>query len=237
MSEKVLTDPFEMAFFDYLGGDVNAELTVHNNKGDDEVMKVAYFFREYQEMPALEKLALDACTGSVLDIGAGSGCHALHLQNKGLDVTALDIRPGFVEVMKKRGIRKVVLNDIRLFRTGKYDTLLMLMNGIGFTRDFAGLETFLIGARELMNPGGQILLDSSDLIYLYQDEDGSVQINLNENYYGEVEYQVEYRGKKGEPFKWLFVDYTSLSFYADKAGFRSELLFEDESFNYLARLY
>lgn len=237
MSENLLADPFERAFFDYLEGDVDAELTVHNNKGDDEIMKVAYFFRDYEEMPPIEKLALEACSGHVLDIGAGSGCHALHLQDKGFEVTALDIRPGFAEVMRKRGIRKVVLSDVRLLGEGKFDTLLMLMNGIGFTADFNGLEKFLNGARRLLNPGGQILLDSSDLIYLYREEDGSVLLDLNENYYGEVEYQVEYRGMSGVPFKWLFVDFTNLSFYAENAGFRCEMLHEDENFNYLARLY
>ena len=89
----------------------------------------------------------------------------------------------------------------------------------------------------MLKPGGQILMDSSDLLYLYQEEDGSVSLDLSENYYGEVEYQVEYKGVKGEPFKWVFVDFSNLSYFADQAGFRIELLFEDENFNYLARLY
>ena len=237
MSPESATDPFEQAFFDYLRGRTDARLTVHNNKGDEEVMQVAYFFRSFQEMPTMEQLAMEACQGHVLDIGAGSGCHALHLQEQGLRVTALDIREGFVEVMRKRGIRDVVHKDVRALDTGTYDTLLMLMNGIGFTGTLDGLEQFLTDARKLLNPGGQIILDSSDLIYLYQDQDGTVTLNLNENYYGEVEYQVEYEGVKGIPFKWLFVDYANLSFIADMAGYRCELLFEDEHFNYLARLY
>ncbi len=237
MNPRTLTDPFEQAFFDFLGGDREATITVHNNKGDDEVMPVAYFFRSYDQMPPLEKLALDSCEGHVLDIGAGSGCHALHLQEKGFRVTALDIRPGFVEVMRQRGIRQVVRQDVRTLKKGGFDTLLMLMNGIGFTADLDGLGRFLGDAANLLNTGGQILLDSSDLIYLYQDDEGNVELNLNDSYYGEVEYQVEYRGRQGAPFRWLFVDYTNLSFIAGQAGFRSELLFEDEHFNYLARLY
>jgi SAM-dependent methyltransferase len=237
MSSTILTDPFEQAFFDYLHGQTGATVTVHNNKGDDEVMPVAYFFRRYEEMPPLEQLALDLCQGHILDIGAGSGCHALYLQEKGLQVTALDIRPGFVEVMRRRGVRDVIRQDIRKLKKGNYDTLLMLMNGIGFTSTLIGLEKFLLEAGRLLNPGGQILLDSSDLIYLYQDDEGNVELNLNDNYYGEVEYQVEYQGMKGVPFHWLFVDFTNLSFLADQAGLRSELLFEDDHFNYLARLY
>ena len=233
----VSNDPFEQAFFDFQEGDKKARVIVHNNKGDDENMPVSYFFRSFKEMPKLEKLALKHCSGKILDIGAGSGCHAIHLQNKGFDITALDIRPGFVEVMKKQGIKKTVLSDIQKYKEEKFDTLLMLMNGIGFTKDFIGLKKFLASAKELLNPGGQILLDSSDLLYLYKDENGSYAINLNESYYGEVEYQVEYKAKKGKPFKWLFVDFSNLAFYAEEAGFRCELLFEDENFNYLARLY
>lgn len=229
-------DPFEQAFFEFLEGDKKSTLIVHNNKGDDEIMPVSYFFRSFNEMPELEKLALEHCSGKILDIGAGSGCHTLYLQGNDLDVTALDIRQGFIEIMKKQGIRKTILSDILKYNKEKFDTLLMLMNGIGFTKDFTGLQSFLSSAKDLLNPGGQILLDSSDLLYLYE-EDGSFVINLKEAYYGEVEYQVEYKGKKGEPFKWLFIDFSNLAFYAEEAGFRSELLYEDENFNYLARLY
>ncbi|MCF8368677.1 MAG: methyltransferase domain-containing protein [Bacteroidales bacterium] len=230
-------DPFEQAFFDFLEGDQKAKITVHNNKGDDEIMPVSYFFRKYSKMPELEKIALKKCEGKILDIGAGSGCHSLYLQAKGMEVTALDIKPGFVEVMKKRGIKKTVLSDIRKFKAERFDTLLMLMNGIGFTKNFQGLQDFFTHSKTLLNPGGQIVLDSSDLLYLYEEEDGSYAINLAESYYGEVEYQVEYKGIKGQAFKWLFVDYSNLSFYAEEAGYRCELLFEDGNFNFLAILY
>lgn len=230
------SDPFEEAFFEYVNGITDTELIVHNNKGDDEIMPVHYFFRKADELPEQEQLALQHCRGRILDIGAGSGCHSLILQERGFDVTGLDIRPGFVEVMKKMGLRQTVLSDIFNYKDQTFDTLIMMMNGIGFCIDFSGLQKFLKHAKTLLNPGGQILLDSSDLLYLYRDDDDSVVLNLNEDYYGEVEYQVAYKGKKGIPFKWLFVDYSNLEFYANEAGFDCEMLFEDENFNYLARL-
>lgn len=237
MINPEFTDPFEQAFFDYLNGEQESKLIVHNNKGDDEIMPVHYFFRDYNEMPELEKLALQSCGKNILDIGAGSGCHSLVLQRMGKKVTALDIRSGFVEVMKRRGISNVIHADIFTVQHGTYDTLLMLMNGIGFTKNFEGLKHFLKTSKSLLTKGGQILLDSSDLLFLYRDEDGTLKLDLNEEYYGEVEYQVEYQGKKGSPFKWLFVDFSNLSFYADEVGLHCELLFEDENHNYLARLY
>ncbi len=132
MSDQIILNPFEQAFADYFNGDKKATVIVHNTKGDDEVMPVQYFFRSFDEMPELEKMALSNCSGSILDIGAGSGIHSLYLQNNGFDVTALDIRQGFVDVMKKRGIKKVVLSDIFQFKENRFDTLLMMMNGIGF---------------------------------------------------------------------------------------------------------
>jgi len=237
MSDQITLNPFERAFTDYLNGDKKATVIVHNTKGDDEIIPVQYFFRSFEEMPELEQKAMSYCSGKILDIGAGSGIHSLYLQNKGCDITALDIRPGFVNVMNKRGINNVVLSDIFQFQGNRFDTLLMMMNGIGFTINFTGLKNFLVHAKTLLKPGGQILLDSSDLLFLYEEEDGSFKIDLNENYYGEVEYQVEYKGILEKPFKWLFVDFSNLSVYAEEAGFRCELLFEDDHYNYLARLY
>ncbi len=235
MKQTNLT-PFEEAFLDFHEGKLDAEVIVHCNKGDDEPVTLKYFFREFKDMPLLEQKALGYCSGKVLDIGAGSGCHSKVLQNCDLSVTALDILEGFTSIMQKRGLQHVVHSDIMDYSDEKFDTLLMLMNGIGFTKDFQGLEEFFHHAHKLLNTGGQIILDSSDLLYLYQEEDGSVMIDLNEAYYGEVIYTVEYNKKLGEPFKWLFVDFSSLQEIAGQCGFQAELLFEDEHFNYLARL-
>lgn len=230
-------DPFEKAFYDYLEGRESAKVVVHINKGEADDIPISYFFRKYDEMPELEQKALSMCTGKILDIGAGSGIHSLYLQEKGMDITALDIKPGFVDVMNKRGINNTICSDIFDYKSGKFDTLLMLMNGIGFTKNFDGLSTFLQQAKKILNKGGQLLLDSSDLMYLYEEEDGSYSINLNEKYYGEVIYKVEYLGLVGEPFNWMYIDYGNLASIAEEEGFHCEMIFEDNHYNYLARLY
>lgn len=232
---KRYSDPFEQAFHDFLNGETDEELAIYINDEFSENMPVRYFFRSYDEMPQLEQIALKECRGKILDIGAGAGCHSLILQDKGYDVTALDIKKGFVEIMKQRGIRQTVLSDIFNFRNNKFDTLLMLMNGIGFTVDFTGLEKFLKQTKELLNTDGQILLDSSDLLYLYEEEDGSYKVPLTGNYYGKVVYQVEYKNRKGKPFDWIFIDYSTLQQYAEKTGYICELLYAND-FHYLAKL-
>ncbi len=232
---KRYSDPFEQAFQDFLNSETDEELAIYINDEFSENMSVRYFFRSYDEMPQLEQIALKECRGKILDIGAGAGCHSLILQNLGLDVVALDIKQGFVDIMGKRGINNIVHSDIIKYKGDKFDTLLMLMNGIGFTIDLAGLERFLIQAKNLLNPDGQILLDSSDLLYLFEEQDGSYKIPLTGDYYGKVVYQVEYKNRKGKPFDWIFIDYSTLSHYAEKAGYNYELLYAN-NFHYLAKL-
>jgi len=230
-----IIDPFEQAFSVFLGGETDGYLDVYVNNEFSERIPVKYFFRSYDEMPQLEQFALENCKGKILDIGAGAGCHSLILQNRGYDVTALDIKAGFIEIMKQRGIRKTVESDIFDFKKGRFDTLLMLMNGIGFTIDFAGLKKFLNQAKELLNQDGQILLDSSDLLYLFEEEDGSYRVPLTGDYYGMVIFQVNYKNNDGEPFDWLFIDFSNLEHIAEDTGYRCELLYANDS-HYLARL-
>jgi SAM-dependent methyltransferase len=185
---------------------------------------------------AWEQLALHQCRGRVLDAGAGAGAHTLALQQKGFEVTAIDLSPGAVEVMKELGVKNALCQDFFHFRESGFDTLLLLMNGAGMAGKLEGLRKLLSHAKKMLNPKGQILIESTDLIYLFQEEDGSYLIPMRENYYGEVSYQLEYKGRKGRPFPWLFVDVDNLAVAAEKEGFGMELLFVGETNNYLARL-
>ncbi len=231
-------DPLELAFSDYFNGDKQANILIYNDIGDMENVPVSYFFRSFEEMPLLEQKALELCRGSVLDVGAGSGCHSLVLKDRGLDITSLEIRPALVEIMNKRGLNTAVQADFYNYNDKTFDTLLLLMNGIGFAGNLQGVDLLLKHAQKLLNPGGQIILDSSDLMYMYEEEDGSYLLDLNrEKYYGEVEFQFEYNGQKGKPFDWVFVDYYTLEQMAIENGIRTEIIYEGEHFEYLARLY
>jgi SAM-dependent methyltransferase len=221
----------------YLNGKTNAAITVISNIAEDDLIPVAYLFRDFEQMPELEQLALQECTGRVLDLGAGAGSHALWLQQKGLDVTALDISPKAADVMQKRGLKNVVEADFWKFKpTGKFDTILLLMNGIGLAGKIITLPVFFAHLKTMLHPGGQILLESSDILYMFEEEDGSVVLDLNGGYYGEVEYQMAFQHSKGAAFPWLFVDFALLSDYATEAGFKTEALYEGENGEYLAKL-
>ncbi|MCC9137773.1 class I SAM-dependent methyltransferase [Pontibacter silvestris] len=230
-------DPMGAAMLDYLQGALDGEVTVESNLAEDDVIAVDYLFRKKEEMPEWEQLALQECRGAVLDVGAGSGCHSLVLQQQGHLVTALDISEGAVQAMYKQGVEQVLLQDVfELQSASKYDTILLLMNGIGIAGNLEGLERLLEHCKKLLQADGQILLESADILYMFEDEDGSVLLDLNAGYYGEVKYNMKYKSHESGWFNWLFVDPAVLEDYAEKHGYTFEVLYEGEAGNYLAKL-
>lgn len=230
-------DPMGAAIRDYHLRGKAARLRVMSSMFDEDEMPVDHLFRTFDDMPHLEQKALNMAYGKVLDIGAGAGCHALALQERGMDVKAIDISPLSCEVMKERGIKDV--ECVNLFckqLQGKYDTLLLLMNGTGIAGKLSQLPALLNRLKELLSEEGQILIDSSDLKYIYENEDGSMDIDLNAQYYGEVDYQMQYRDIKGEPFDWLYTDPMLLASVSKQCGLQCQIMEQGEHYDYLAKL-
>lgn len=231
-------DPMGAAIRDYQNNGKASRLRVLSSMFDEDEMPVAHLFRTFNQMPRLEQKALSMAKGRVLDIGAGAGCHALVLQERGLEVKAIDISPLSCEVMKERGVKNA--ECVNLFNPqlqGKYDTLLLLMNGTGIAGKLNRLSMLLNRLKELLAEGGQILIDSSDLKYIYENEDGSMDIDLNAPYYGEVDYQMQYKNVKGEPFDWLYTDPMLLASISKQCALNCEIVEEGENYDFLARLF
>jgi len=243
-------DPMGSALKAYQENGKADKIRVFSSQFDEDEMLPKDLFRSFSQMPELEKEALLRAHGRILDVGAGSGCHALALQNL-IDkndkdaasetvpksVTAIDHSPLSVEVMKKRGIQDA--RAINLFDptfTEAFDTILLLMNGAGIAGRIAQLPRFFQRLNNLLAPNGQIFMDSSDLKFLFEEEDGSYYIDLAGDYYGEVDFQMQYQEIKGDLFYWLYIDFQTLSLYASQCGFQCELITEGEHYNYLARL-
>ena len=230
-------DPMGVAIADFYKNGIAGRLRVLSSMFDEDEIPVAHLFREEDEMGELELKALGLSKGRILDVGAGAGCHALALQDRGMEVTAIDVSPLSVEVMTKSGIddaRLVNLYDETLCE--KFDTILMLMNGSGIIGKIANMPQFFARIDQLLAEGGQVLLDSSDLIFLFEDEDGGVDIDLAGEYYGEVDFTMQYKNIKGETFDWLYIDFETLAFHATENGFEAELVMQGEHYDYLARL-
>lgn len=231
-----MKDLFGKALRDYFSKNYTEDLITSTNISDDDALPLPYLFRSYSEMPKLEQKALLLAKGTVLDVGCGSGIHSLYLQKKGHHVKAIDISEGAVDVAKQRGAKHVELKDI-LEETETFDTILLLMNGTGIFQELSKTTTYLTHLKSLLKPNGQILIDSSDIQYMYEDEDGGLWIDTNANYYGELDYFLSYKGEDEDPMKWLYLDFERLALACESVGLQCEKVMNGEHFDYLAKLY
>ena len=228
-------DPMGQAIYHYFHCNDNTPIKVNTNITEGEELPVSHLFRKYPEMPFLEKEALRLVKGKVLDVGAGSGAHSLYLQNNGFDITSIDKSELSCEIMKEQGLKNVICDDIWTFESEGYDTIIFMMNGIGLVKNLEGLQVFLEYIKSFLCPNGQILLDSSDIKYMFNDDDG-LRSDMNLAYYGELKYQLTYKHYNSITFPWLFVDFARLRNIAFNSGWTTELIYQDDHFHYLARL-
>lgn len=231
-------DPMGTAIAEFHRTGRAGTLRVFSSQFDEDEIPVDQLFRTYDEMPPIEQQALTLAQGRILDVGAGSGCHAIALQEMSKEVTAIDISQLSVEVMSDRGVkdaRAINLYDESLAE--QFDTILLLMNGSGIIGNIDGMERFFLRMKRLLAPGGCIYMDSSDLKYLFEEEDGSYLIDIAGDYYGIVDFQMQYKQVKGEPFDWLYIDFDTLSYYAQQYGFNAQIVCQGEHYDYLAKLW
>ena len=232
-----MKDLFGQAMWDYQHGQYTEDLKTETTISEEDDLPVSYLFRTFAQMPPLEQQALQLARGKVLDVGCGAGVHGLYLQNeRGLEVHSIDLSPKAIEVCHLRGLRNAEVQDVWQAK-GQYDTILLLMNGAGMCGRLKQMGAFYTHLKTLLAEGGQILTDSSDLLYMFdQHPDGSYEVPLYFDYYGEVDYIVRYKGQEEAPFPWLYVDYNTLQNVVHAVGLDCELLAEGEHFDYLARL-
>ena len=232
-----MKDLFGKAILDYQTNNSPEDLITETSISEADEMSVAYLFRSYAEMPKLEQKALQLANGKVLDVGCGAGSHALYLQEKGIDVTAIDISANAIKACELRGLKNAKVQDIMQLEGDKFDTILLLMNGAGMCRKLKNIPNFLQKLKALLTDEGQILVDSSDIIYMFdEDEDGGKWIPTDVDYYGEVIFDIAYKGEKEASFDWMYIDYNTLQNAAVANGLQCELILEGEHFDYLAKL-
>lgn len=224
------------AIWDYFHNENPEDLQTETSISELDELPVEYLFRDFEEMNEIEQKALELSQGKVLDIGAGAGSHALYLQNeRNLEVLALDVSPKSVEVCLLRGINNAVCKNMLDFSGQTFDTILLLMNGTGIFESLLTIDKYLQKLHSLVNENGQILIDSTDILYMFdRDDDGGVLIPAT-GYYGELDYIVHYKGESEEPIKWLYLDFNTLQNAAENNGFNIEKVMQDED-AYLAKL-
>ena len=232
-----MKDLFGKAILDYQTNNSPEDLITETSISEADEMIVSYLFRSYAEMPKLEQKALQLAKGKTLDVGCGAGSHSLSLQNeRNITVTSIDISEKAIEACQLRGLKNARVANILDIENEKFDTIILLMNGTGIFGTLTETTKYLQKLKSILNPNGQILLDSSDIIYMFDDdEDGGKWIPSN-GYYGELTFTISYKNEKEDPFSWLYLDYNSLQNAANTNGLQCELILEGEHFDYLARL-
>lgn len=219
----------------YLSEDDTIEIGVSSELAGDEYIPVNYLFREFEEMPELEQKAFDLIKGRVLDIGACAGAHSLVLQERGVDVVALEKSNLACDVLEERGVEQVIEQDFFTYQQEKFDTLLLLMNGIGIAGRLEKVDDFLLHCKALLNKDGSILLESADIIYMYEAEDGGVDIDLNADYYGNMNYTISFEESE-ENFDWLYLPFDLLQDACSRCGLKARKVIDGEQLNYLAEI-
>lgn len=237
MSETKLgdLDAFGKACLAYLKGARDENIEVFSSISEKDIIPVNYLFRTYNQMPKLEQIALKKVKGNVLDVGAGAGCHSLWLKSNGYQVTSLDFSQGAAQSMIEQGLENVIQsNFFELELTEKFDTLLLLMNGIGISGTLDQLPKFLEKCFSFLNPTGQVLLETADLNYLL--DEGESDIDEYGDYLGEVEYKMTYKNAETDWFDWLYIDTKRLKSICDQMGLNMEIVYQGENSNYLIRI-
>lgn len=230
-----MKDLFGKALLDYQSGNYSENLVTSTSISEEDELPLPYLFRSFKDMPKLEQKALELAKGSVLDVGCGAGSHSLYLQDKGYKVKGIDISKGAIEVAKLRGIANAEVKDI-LHEAQTFDTILLLMNGTGVFQQLSKTNKYLKHLRSLLNPHGQILVDSSDIRYMYEDDDGGYWIDANANYYGELDYYLRYKGEDETPFKMLYLDFDTFKSACETVGLQCDMVMVGDHYDYLARL-
>lgn len=229
-------DIFGKALLDYQNGNYSEDILTWTNISDKDVLPLPYLFRSYTEMPQLEQHALKLAKGNILDVGCGGGSHTLWLQNQDFTVKAIDSSLGAIKAVQQRGIlhaeRKALLEE-----TEQFDTILLLMNGTGIFQELSLVSLYLNHLKSLLKPNGQILIDSSDISYMYEDSDGGTWVDLNSGYFGELDYFISYKGEVESPMKWLYLDFETLQTACRTVGLQCEKAKEGDHYDYLARLF
>jgi len=236
MKQEINTDIIGKALLDYQAGNFFENIITYSSVGGNDEMDIPFLFRSYDEMPVIEQKALDLCNGNVLDIGCGAGSHALCLQDKNIEVQAIDISKGAIETCLLRGVKNAMVQNVWNIKNDKYDTILALMNGVGISEKLENLTAFLRHLKALLNSKGQILLDSSDIIYMYSEEDREAILQEKNKYYGDVVFEMVYQGQFSKLIHWLFADFSTLQVHAKKAGLKCELIKEGFHYDFLAKL-
>jgi len=112
MQNKKETDLFGYALEQYHKGNSQHRFYWVRSDGSIVEQSLKVYFEEIDNFTKLEKMAIEACAGNVLDVGMGTGKHALALQKMGIPVTGIDVSQSAVNVALAQGVVSAAKMDV-----------------------------------------------------------------------------------------------------------------------------
>jgi SAM-dependent methyltransferase len=233
-------DAFGRLLLDYLAGDTGQLILELDDGRAGPALPADVFFAENHAWPAQEQQVFEFVHGRVLDVGCGAGRHSIEAQRRGLDVVAIDISPGAVEVCRRREVRDVRLLPLAAIDAGlgTFDTVLMMCGNFGLVGAAADAVLALRTLHGMTTPSARIVLDSVDP---YQDKDPAdlayqERNRARERLPGQVTIRLRYRDSATPWFELLNVSARELNDLAAEAGWHLAHLVEGEPSEYYAVL-
>lgn len=219
-----MKDVFGKSLLGYLNKGHSKHYIIWRDDGYYEICETGIYFARYPQWDIIEKDILSTIFGRALDIGAGAGRHSLELQSFGVEVHAIDISPGAVEVMKKRKVRNVHLMDLRKldFPENYFDSILMMFNNFGLAGSIEGTKNLLEVLYKKTTPKGKIIAVTRNpykttkpehLAYHQKNRIGGKPAGL-------LKLRIEYEGEKGDWFDLLIVSPDELKTLIENTGWK-----------------
>ncbi len=231
-------DAFGHALLDYFLGE-EAQIIIERDDGNLDVSgEPEIYFREFDQWEEYERIAMAHGSGRVLDIGGGAGRHSLYLQGKGHSVVALDNSPLAIEVMKRRGVREVVLMPAAQIssKLGIFDTILMMGNNFGLVANKRRAKWLLRRFHSMTTNEAKIIattlnpLTTTDTRHLDYHERNRQKSRMT----GQVRIRARYRNYIGNWFDYLFVTLDEMNSITDETGWYVSEVIESEGPVYVA---
>ena len=224
-------DAYGQLLLAYLDGRRRATEIVERDDGFIEATEgPANYFQPFRRWPAHQRRALRFARGRVLDVGAGAGRVALHLQERGLEVVAIDVSPLAVEVCRRRGVRdaRVLAFEDVDDGIGAVDTVVMFGNNFGLFGGAGKARRLLRRLRRLTGPGARIIAETRS-VYETEDRDHLAYHDRNRRrgrMAGQLRLRVRYRAYTTPWFDYLIVSPEEMRELVGENGWHVARLFE-----------
>jgi SAM-dependent methyltransferase len=158
------TDAYGRLVHDHWQGLPSAEVIERDDGWFGVSTGAPAYFAPFEEWPAHQRRAMRYVRGRVLDVGAGAGRVALHLQARGHEVVAIDSSPLAIATCRRRGVRDARVVPITGVsrRLGELDTIIMLGNNFGLFGGLPRARRLLARFHVLTSPHGRIVAETRD---------------------------------------------------------------------------